>query len=648
MARETWSSKLAFIFASVGAAVGFGNVWRFPSLCYKFGGGAFFVPYLIALFFIGIPLCVLEIGLGQYHQTGDVGVFGSIHRRLRGVGVSSILCGFLVVTYYVPLISWVIKAFFYSFRDFVWDDVTGSEGYGYFKSVIIGMDTLTEENGFRPNRIVPENVGFNALSWFIVFLCVAFGIKTTGRITYFTMGLPIILLFVFLGRACTLPGASAGIHQYIGIWDMSVLTENPEAWSLAVSQIFFSIGVTFGILTAYGSHCPREWHAFTNSVTISLSNSLYSFIAGFAVFAGLGYLSLQEDLPIDELNAAGPGLLFGAYPAVLATLPGGEHWVRLLFVTLFLLGIDSAFALTEAVLTVMKDTVLAQNKPRWLIVSSTCLLGFLIGILYCTDAGFLFLDVVDFYVNFIMILVGFFEAFSAGWIYGLEDQLRSLGWKPVSAYLFGTFGSVIIASAVWFGLKNDNAVWAGFVTLILFWLAGFAATLHFLKPVKEERGVGWMSILYELLFRNVIALRDEMSSVVGHIPTVWAVIVKHLMPPILFVCFVNLAAAKTDDGQSQFGHYEGYVMVPYQMLGIIIVAFVGLILLVGFTIPHLYACLAVPQIEEDMDKSFHKQVKPSASTPGAAQDEGNFKDEEVAKDEEQQGKDVDFNEEMSA
>ena len=133
-------------------------------------------------------------------------------------------------------------------------------------------------------------------------------IKVTGRIAYFTMGLPIVLLFVFLGRAVSLPGSSDGINAYIGIWDMSVLVTQPECWSRAVSQIFFSVGVGFGVLTAFGSYNERDSPAFNLSIIIAICNSLFSFIAGFAVFAALGYLAHLEGNDVADVAVSGPSL----------------------------------------------------------------------------------------------------------------------------------------------------------------------------------------------------------------------------------------------------------------------------------------------------------------------------------------------------
>lgn len=245
---------------------------------------------------------------------------------------------------------------------------------------IIGMATL--EDDLRPTRIVPRNVGYSILVWFCIWCCLAFGLKWTGRIAYVSMGLPIVLLFVFLIRAVTLDGSNDGIKAYIGEWDMKVLREEPDVWSTAVSQIFFSLSVTFGTMTAYGSHCPRGEPAYTNSVVIGLSNSMFSFLSGFAVFAAVGHLAWQEGVSVDEVEYAGFSLVFGTWPVVMGSLPGGQHWVRLLFIDLFLLGIDSAFSILEGPLTVTLDRIGMENVPKWKAAGAFCLLSVFLSLMY--------------------------------------------------------------------------------------------------------------------------------------------------------------------------------------------------------------------------------------------------------------------------
>jgi len=589
--RERWSSRSAFYFAAIGAAVGFGNVWRFPSLVFEYGGGAFFVPYILALFFIGLPLLVLEISLGQYYETGDVDVYGGISKRLRGVGLSAIASGYMGSTYYTMLLAWVAHAFFDTFRDDrVWTDgASGSEASEYFMDRIIGTETLDPDDP-RPTRVVWKNVGCAFLVWVIIYVCVIVGIKWMGRITYVTMGLPVILLFVMLGKAISLEGSEDGIQQYLSS-DWSVLVDRPEVWPKAVSQIFFSIGINFGMMTAYGSHCRRDEPALLNSSVVAVSNSLFSFVAGFAVFAALGHLAYLEDAPINDLGISGFGLIFGSWPVVFGTLPGGIHWVRLLFFMLFCLGIDSAFSFLESALTSFGDTVFLGRIDKRITALGLVSVAFLASFLYATDAGLMFLDVVDYYINFVMLLVGFAKCSAAGWLYNIDEQIDNLGASLVFSFMVTTHGSVFLACILWFGISNaETALISGFAGLVVFYVFGMAFVgwlMH--KKMQECPGLwNWKSMCYDLMFRNVMDLRDDLCGVVGYIPTVWPVLIKFFIPPVLLVMFCVGCSAKNSTGQTEFGHYSGYPL-QYQMLGIMAVVFVGFLIISSLMMPRLYS-----------------------------------------------------------
>lgn len=506
-------------------------------------------------------------------------------------------------TYYVVLIAWVINGFFDTFSpDSPWQDpdVTGDQAVDHFIGNIIGASTVPDGGMGSPTRLVAKNVGYTALTWFLIFLSVAWGVKFTGRIAYFTMGLPILLLFVFLITGLTLEGSQDGVKQYIGIWDMSVLTEQGEVWSVACSQIFFSIGLTFGILTAFGSHCPRDEPAVLNATVVSLSNTMFSIIAGFAVFAALGHLAFLQGVDVTDLKYSSFNLVFGTWPLVFNKLPGGIHWVRLIFFNLFLLGFDSAFAFLEAFITVMHDTTFFQNFSRFWLAAGISVVGFLFSIMYCTDAGLNFLDVIDFYINFVMILVGFFEAFGSAWAYDIVGQVETQSAPVVYSFLATNFGSVILGCILWFSLPADAALWAGFIGFFGFYFVGLGVTMYFVKGAVAESEGKWTfkSMMWEVYFGNILKLRNEMQEVIGPVPFVWCLLMKHVIPHVLIVLFVNLAQSKTGDGVAIFGGYGGYPTNPYQVLGIIVVIFTLVIFLAGVLFPDLYAPLAVPQTEE--------------------------------------------------
>lgn len=632
--REEWSSRIAFYFAAIGAAVGFGNVWRFPALCVDYGGGAFFVPYLMALFLVGIPILILEVGFGQFFQTGDVNVFGGFHPRFRGVGVASVCCGFMLVVYYSMLIAWVVHAFFDSFgSEDPWGkpDVNGTVAVDYFVGEIIGAKTLGDDG--RPTRMVWPNVGCAALVWVTCFFGTAFGVEWTGRITYFTMGIPIVLLFIFLGRGLTLEGYEEGIHEYIGIWDMSVLSEQGEVWSTAVSQIFFSIGVTFGIMTAFGSYCPQGSPVFVNSCVISFANSFFSFISGFAVFAALGHLSYTSGIPVTELPYGGFSLVFGTWPVILGSLPGGEHWVRLLFFDLFLLGIDSAFAFNEAISTVILDTKFFVGTPKWKVHAGICLSGFLLSLMYATDAGLNFLDVIDFYINFVMLIVGCFECMGAGWVYGIDKTLSKCGMPAFATYFLANFGSVLVACGIWFGTGN---VGAGFGALFGFYAVFLAISLFLLK----QHTVGTMSFgeaVWALSFENIFDLKERIEPVVQWIPGIWCFLIKQFLPHLLIILFINLAQSKTGDGDAIFGGYGGYSMDPYQIMGILTFVFTVVAFTVGFLFPQFYEPLALPPGHLALNPDELADAKLAENTKNAPSEGSENKDapEEVNGEEEE-------------
>lgn len=586
--REFWSSRTAFYFAASGAAIGFGNVWRFPGLCAKHGGGAFIMPYLFAIINLGLPLAILEIGFGQYFQTGDIGVFGGFHPRLRGVGVCSFVCATMVLSYYMVILGWVMNAFVSSFDDdspWTNPDLSGEEAINYFYDNIVGLDTVTDAD-LKPTRIVGKNVAYTALTWAVIYGFTAFGLRTTGRFTYMTMGLPCLLLFVFLGRGITLSGSRDGIVAYIGLWDFSMLTK--ETWIMAHTQAIFSISVTFGILTSYGSHCKRDEPVLLNAFVVVALNSMYSIAIGFAIFCALGHLAHLNGTDLTDIPYNGFELVFGTWPVVLATLPGGIHWVRLIFFNLFLLGIDSAVSFVEASVTVLQDTAFFRNTSRRTLLIGCILPNFLLGILYCTDAGFFFLDVIDFYVNFLMLLVGFLEASGASWAYGINDVFKNIGAKPTISYMLASF----VPGFLYLWVNNNGKLWVRMVVPGVSWIIGLAITHYFLwRRMQKEPGRWTMrSIWYECAFGNIGRLRDEIQPVIGYIPVVWMVWIKNLVPHTCILLFCNLLTSANGAG-----NYGDYAIRPYQLTGLLCFMFAFFTFFIGFMVPEVYKPLALPQ-----------------------------------------------------
>jgi len=278
-----------------------------------------------------------------------------------------------------------------------------------------------------------------------------------------------------------------------------------------------------------------------------------------------------------------------------------------------------------------------EKVPRFWLAMGLSVIGFIFSFIYCMDAGLNFLGTIDFYINFVMILVGFFEAFGSAWAYDILGQFERLSPAVVWSFMVANFGAIFLGCGLWFGLPNDNkqAVWGGFVGAISWYLIGVAFTGYLLKKrlAADTEGKWTMkSLWWELYFGNIVALRDRMQTQIGRVPFVWCFLMKHIIPHLLIILFINLAQSTNDDGPL-FGNYGGYETKPYQVLGILTFVFTLFVFAVGVIFPDLYAPLALPQVKEaEMELAKYKpheleKMQEEAGVEKAA--DGKMADEEV-------------------
>ncbi|MCD6521580.1 sodium-dependent transporter [Candidatus Calescamantes bacterium] len=410
--RERWSSRVAFVMATVGSAVGLGNLWRFPYICYKNGGGAFLIPYFVALFTAGIPLMILEFSLGHKFQGSAPHSFSCIRKKWEWLGWWALLIGFVITTYYNVVIAWSVDYLFYSIP-VSWGD--NAKDF-FFKKFLQVSSSPLQLGGIRiPILLAALGV------WLSIYLIIYKGVERVGKVVLFTVPLPVILLIILIIRGMTLPGAIEGVKFYLTP-DFSKLAD-PKVWLAAYAQIFFSLSLAFGILIAYSSYLPSHHDINNSAFIISLTNCGTSFLAGFAVFPVLGYLAHVKGVPIEKVVASGPGLAFIAYPTALKLLPFAIQFFSFLFFLLLIsLGIDSAFSLVEAVVTGVMDK---WKLNRHLSTTLVCIPGIIIGILFTTRAGLLWLDIIDdLMTSFGLTSVGLLQCILVGYIYGAEEMRK--------------------------------------------------------------------------------------------------------------------------------------------------------------------------------------------------------------------------------
>lgn len=430
MKRSRWSSKLIFLFAAIGSAVGLGNVWRFPYLAGKYGGGAFLIPYVIMLAVMGIPLLIMEFAIGQKMQLGAVGAFGNIKKKLSAIGLGAVLCGFVVVSYYAVIMAWSLMYIVFSFS-LKW----GADTKAFFFNSVLNLSDGVGNIGFISVPIIFSLI----IIWLMVYFSIWKGVKSVGNVVLVTMPLPVIILFVLLIRGITLPGAMSGILFYIKPNFAALL--DFEVWSAAMSQIFFTLTLAFGVMIAYASFQHESSDIAKNAVVISLVNSSISILSGFAVFSTLGYMSIKSGIPVSELAASGPSLAFIVFPKALSLIPMAPFFAVLFFIMLITLGIDSAFSLVEAVSTVLHDNY--PDIRREDVSMYVCVCGFIAGIIFTTFAGLYYLDITDHFItNYGLVSVGLLEVIAVGWIYKAENLRKYI--NDVSDIKIGKWWNVLI------------------------------------------------------------------------------------------------------------------------------------------------------------------------------------------------------------
>ncbi len=413
--RQRWKSRWAFVLAAIGSAAGLGNAWRFPYIAYTSGGGAFYIPYLIALLFVGFPLLVAEFAVGQGLQASAPKAFANIRRKLEFIGWWAVFTGFVITFYYNVIMGWIWDYLYYALK-LAWKSNPKAFFFKQFLHLSSGPGAI---DGLR--WVIVAGV---AITWLSIYLILRKGTESVGETVKWTVPLPIILLLILGLRGITLPGALKGLN-YLFQPDFSKLW-NIKIWANAFGQIFFSLSLAFGIMIAYGSYNHKKEEIANNALITALGNSATSFLAGIAVFTILGYMAYQMHTTVPKVITHGIGLAFVTYPKAITLLPGGVFaqtiFGILFFIMLLTLGIDSAFSLVEAVEAAVNDKFAFKKETALKVL---CVLGFFGSLVFATRAGLYWLDIVDHYVsNYGLLMVGILESVVFGWLLGAEDIRR--------------------------------------------------------------------------------------------------------------------------------------------------------------------------------------------------------------------------------
>ncbi|XP_039543765.1 sodium- and chloride-dependent GABA transporter 2-like isoform X4 [Pimephales promelas] len=452
--RGQWASKAEYLLAVAGQIIGLGNVWRFPYLCYKNGGGVFFVPYLLFLVVCGVPLFLLETALGQFTSLGGVGAWRKVCPLFAGLGYASQVMILHSCVYYIIILAW---AFFYLCNSFqtrlpwahcnnTWntDSCVGFEQHNasdvsenatspvieFWEREVLDLSASVDHLG----SLNPRLAACLMLVWVVCYFCVWKGVKSTGKVVYVTATFPYVMLLVLLVRGVTLPGAVDGIIYYLKP-NHTRLTD-PQVWMDAGTQVFFSYGIGLGSLTALGSYNTFNNDCYKDCFRLCLLNSATSFVAGFAIFSVLGFMALEQGVDIADVAQSGPGLAFIAYPRAVSLMPLPQLWAVCFFLMIIMLGLDTQFVSLEALMMSVSDLypeVVRRGRRREILLLLVCLACFLLGLLMVTPI----------YDHFScsgasLIMLSICQSVAIGWIYGADRFSRDIeamiGYEPL--YIF--------------------------------------------------------------------------------------------------------------------------------------------------------------------------------------------------------------------
>ncbi|KAI0562960.1 hypothetical protein FGB62_48g116 [Gracilaria domingensis] len=578
--REQWPSRLSFILASMGLAVGIGNLLRYPSIAYNNLGVQWFIPYVMALLFVGIPLLLLEISIGQAYRGGGVVAFNRVSHRLRGLGLSVVFVGYTIATYYVVILAWAMVFFRHSFTTpLPWSGGADQLEDFFFNKVIrnVNFTNASGDKGYGTS-VIGETIGWTMLIWLLVYLSIFKGVSLTGRIVYFSMLFPLAMLLVITIRAVTLDNSWRGIRLYVATWNGSKLGDG-QIWKDAVGQIFFSIGTGFGSFIAYASYNKKYANAVQDSFIIAFSNSIYEVIAGFAAFGVVGFLNLPTDKTLSTFTLA-----FLTYPQALAELPGSNVWSVLFFLTIVILGIDSAFGLLEGLVTVLADTDWGKRIPRWSLVFLVTLSAALLSIMYTTQFGLDLLDAVDKWFNELALILSMWvQCVGVTTLYRYKDVVSQTGFLAFAvangAYLLSMVLLVLLGHLV-------NS-WAGVIVFVAVLVGGTLTGVI----LSEDPSIPspWAKYKYSdrlwwLSCYSGEQLRKDLNFIVGKgrnwkIPALWSPMLRWLTAPVLivilsyayrdFVSGTDAVAPRSEDPLHIYGFVVAHLVAVFLISSIV-------------------------------------------------------------------------------
>ncbi len=485
--ENEWGSNLAFILAMIGSAVGLGNIWRYPYVIYSNGGGAFLIPYLIAILVMAIPFLILEYGVGYNYKSSFTKAVIKLNPKLEFYGWILPVVVFILTIYYSTIIGWDGIYFVLSFFK-GW----GSDPNTFLSNTVLqSSDSINGIFNFLPVVAISMFVG-----WFFIWIVSHKKLdEGLGRVSRIFVPILFITMAIIVIFSLTLPGASIGLAELLAP-DLSLLWHF-DIWMAAFGQIFFSLSLGLGAGFTYASYTKKDIDLITSGLYVIIANCAFENFAAVGVFSILGYMSLQSGTPVVDLVSGGTTLIFVVYPQIFNVL-GVLAFILgpLFFFTVYVAGITSMLSSFEVLsISIQNKFDLSRKKATTILF----IIGSLASMIYATSSGEYILAIADSFVNNIVVVFSvIIECILFAWVFKAEKLVKFLNDRSHSLKL-GKWWLIlvkyiipILLLVIWIGGLNEILSEANFEFLaILAILFAILFILSFIFTVIKPKSENW-------------------------------------------------------------------------------------------------------------------------------------------------------------
>ncbi len=510
--KEQWSSRLTFILASIGSAVGLGNAWRFPGLAAKYGGGAFLLVYAVAMLILGIPMLSMEIAIGRKTKQGAVGAFRAMNKKTEFVGWAATTNAFAISVYYAVVFAWVLAMVAFSTR------FAGMVGAPEEASKV--FFDMTQTSGTIKGLHIPIAMFIALLvAWVLIYLCIRKGTVSVGKVVKYTgLTLPLIFLCIMAIKGITMPGGSEGLVKLF-VPDFKTVVEQDKIASLiidAIGQVFYSLSIMMAIMFAYGSYLSEDTNVAKDATIIAVADLGVSVLSGIVMFTTMYGVGMTTN----DMSDSGIKTAFIIFPEAMANLTN-TGWFNAAFGMVFYLclsslAVDSAFSIIEGVSRSVSARLRLDARKATKVI---CVVAAIISIVFITESGLAWLDIVDNWTNqYNMILIGVLECAVVGWFFDTrkvwnEVNRNATGYKMPFAWFVGSIRYVapVVLSVFCilnlkklfegggvYGAADGYPLWSniigGWAVTVLVFASGIIAKIVIHRKKKkgfEEEEISW-------------------------------------------------------------------------------------------------------------------------------------------------------------